>query len=127
MTRLIDANALRTDFVDRYHKAEDWITKAEDIFIKTRAEATRDFIGEIIMTIDNAPTVEPICPYLSDDEVKQPCLQAPCERPQGEWEIITFLHSLNKYKCNQCQHYLYSGMDKNFCPNCGAKMKGGAE
>ena len=46
------------------------------------------------------------------------------ERPTGEWEIITFPHSLNKYKCNQCQHYLYSGMDRNFCPNCGADMRG---
>ena len=55
--RLIDANALRKDFVDRYHKAEDWIAKAKDEEIKIRAEATRDFIGEVIMTIDNAPTV----------------------------------------------------------------------
>lgn len=34
--------------------------------------------------IDNAPTVEPICPYLSDNEVKQPCLNSPCERPQDD-------------------------------------------
>lgn len=54
---MISRSALRTDFVDRYHKAEDWIVKAKDIFIKTRAEATRDFIGEVIMTIDNAPTI----------------------------------------------------------------------
>lgn len=56
--RPIDANALRKDFVDRYHKAEDWIAKAKDEEIKTRAEATRDFIGEVIMTIDNAQTLE---------------------------------------------------------------------
>ena len=53
----ISRSALRTDFVDRYRKAEDWIVKAKDIFIKTRAEATRDFIGEVIMTIDKAPTI----------------------------------------------------------------------
>ena len=55
--RLIDANALRADFVDRYHKAENWIAKAKDEEIKIRAEATRDFIGEVIMTIDKAPDI----------------------------------------------------------------------
>jgi len=36
--------------------------------------------------IDNAPTVELFCAYLSDGEVRQPCLEAPCkhERPQEE-------------------------------------------
>ena len=56
--RPIDANALRADFVDRYHKAEEWIAKAKDEEIKIRAEATRDFIGEVIMTINNALTLE---------------------------------------------------------------------
>ena len=40
---------------------------------------------EVIDIIDNAPTVELFCPYLSDEEIKQPCLEGPCKRPQGEW------------------------------------------
>ena len=50
-----------------------------------------DAISYFLDLIDNAPTVEPICPYLSDDEVKQPCIQAPCERPKGEYEFIEIL------------------------------------
>ena len=122
---MISRSALRKDFVDRYHKAEDWITKAEDIFIKTRAEATRDFIGEVIMTIDFAQTVEPVCPYLSDDEVKQPCLQAPCERQKGKWiAIAPYTHETF---CPYCKEDSKDERYGNFCPNCGADMRGGAE
>ena len=32
---------------------------------------------------------------------------------------------LRHYKCNLCGVYLAT--QANFCPNCGAKMKGGAE
>lgn len=47
-------------------------------------------VNELPEESDNAPTVEHICPYLSDGEVKQPCIQAPCERPKGEWIPIKF-------------------------------------
>lgn len=40
-----------------------------------------------IKLIEHAPTVELFCSYLSNGEVRQPCVEAPCkhERPQGEW------------------------------------------
>ena len=46
-------------------------------------ENCRDSVFDII---DNAPAVELFCSYLSDREVRQPCVEAPCEheRPQGE-------------------------------------------
>ena len=34
--------------------------------------------------LNSKPYVEPICPYLSDQEVKQPCIDSPCERPRGD-------------------------------------------
>lgn len=40
------------------------------------------------------------------------------ERPQGEW--ITVSH--NCWKCPYCQELTNEG--KNFCPNCGAYMRG---
>lgn len=43
------------------------------------------------------------------------------ENPQGEWLFV----SRNCWKCPYCQELTNEG--KNFCPNCGAKMKGGAE
>lgn len=59
-----------------------------------------------INAIDNAPTVE---------------------QPQGEWinrEAVsnTIFPFWERYECNQC--HKFNGYS-NFCPNCGAKMKGG--
>ena len=45
-------NALKEDFKERYKRAEEWIEKASDEEIRIRAEATRDFIAEVILTID---------------------------------------------------------------------------
>lgn len=59
--RAIDADALEEDFKTRYKNAEKWIEKAADEEIKIRATATRDIIGEVIMTIDNAQTVDITC------------------------------------------------------------------
>lgn len=49
-------------------------------------------------------------------------------RPQGEWvyEEKKISYALfGYYVCSVCgEHY---ANNTNFCPNCGAKMKGGAE
>ena len=50
------------------------------------------------------------------------------ERPQGEW-IIDGHH----IRCNKCNDYICNTdregnkIPDNFCPNCGADMRGGAE
>lgn len=61
-----------------------------------------------------------------------------CKQPQGEWiarEDMDYLDE-NKvehkhFECNKCGliHDFIDGHTSqyNFCPNCGAKMKGGAE
>ena len=59
--RLIDANALKKDFQDRLRIAHNWKENAinnSDDEIVIRADATIKFICEVMMTIDNAPTVE---------------------------------------------------------------------
>lgn len=38
-------------------------------------------------------------------------------RPHGNWIFS---------RCDKCGAY-HNGMYRNFCPNCGADMKGGAE
>lgn len=75
--------------------------------------------------IDNAPTVELFCSYLSDGEVRQPCVEGPCEqdRPQGEWIKIGDIGLA--YTCNKCDEV--SVIPTNFCPNCGAYMRKGGE
>ena len=113
----------------------------EDLFLKFGNQLPNGLLEEI----DKAPTVELFCSYLSDEEVRQPCVEAPCEqeselikaytkgfntgveivknaRLQGEWLFV----SRNCWKCPYCQELTNEG--KNFCPNCGAKMrKGGAK
>lgn len=50
------------------------------------------------------------------------------ERQQGEWKHNNF----DEHYCNKCGHYAlwseeadgYYEVQSNFCPNCGAKMKG---
>ena len=60
------------------------------------------------------------------------------DRPQGEWEEKTTFHNEDdnpiikewqSAKCSVCGKYhttpyLYYFDDFNFCPNCGARMKG---
>ena len=52
------------------------------------------------------------------------------KQSEGEWlEQVRVLKEgkplLRHYKCNLCGVYLAT--QANYCPNCGAKMKGGAE
>lgn len=51
------------------------------------------------------------------------------EPKRGEWIChkggwIDFDYYPTKYECNQCHHYVDVASDKNFCPNCGCRMKG---
>lgn len=53
-----DLDALKEDFKSRLADCNEWIEKAKDKETKIRASAVKAFIAEVIMTIDNAPTVE---------------------------------------------------------------------
>ena len=56
--RIIDADELKEDFKSRLALCNEWIEKAKDKETKIRASAVKAYISEVIMTIDNAPTVE---------------------------------------------------------------------
>lgn len=69
--------------------------------------------------IDNAPTVE----YPFYQEAYQTGYEeGKNDRPQGEW----IADPLGNYVCNKCS-WVVGKFERNFCPNCGVKMKGGAE
>lgn len=51
------------------------------------------------------------------------------EQPKGEWQKVDEQPYFRKHFGNVCCSVChYKGMRKyNYCPNCGARMKGGAE
>lgn len=66
--------------------------------------------------IDNAPTII----WCSETSDGLPLMDLR-PRPQGEWQLHGMI-----YYCSVCGHDCEQG-GNNFCGNCGAKMKGGAE
>ena len=131
--RLGDLDALKEDLKHRLEIAKTWKEDAlnnghDEIAI--RAEATIDFICEVIMTIDNAPTVEQKY-YERVIAQINPVIEA---RPQGEWREKYCDYGVY-YRCSNCHKmppnyecdYKEGAIKTNFCPHCGADMRGGAD
>lgn len=118
---LISRSALKKDFKARLEKAKNWkenaLNKGDDEIV-IRADATIDFICEVIMTIDNAPTVAPTFGLFKE------MLCSECDkRPRGEWiEHYDSSDGFTWLTCSRCLFKAYED-DYNFCPNCGAKMQ----
>ena len=88
--RLGDLDALKEDFKSRLALCNEWIEKAKDKETKIRASAVKAFIAEVIMTIDNAPTVEYTFEEAFQKTVCEQRLYCP-KRPKGEYEFIEIL------------------------------------
>lgn len=113
--RLIDANALKEDFKHRLEKAKNWKENAlnkcdEELVI--RADATIDFICEVIMTIDNAPTV----PVYQRERLKVECVQEYCI----DNDCKGCLNQCTWFKCPICN--IKVEKEDNFCRHCGAEL-----
>lgn len=121
--RLIDADAVKFTKVAEVNGVLTHVLTAEDI--------------------NNAPTVEPetklVANVTFDKEQMEELVEkakadilAQIERPQGEWiNHRTIMHD-GEYYCSNCDEvaeWLEGGSQflSKYCPNCGAKMRGGAE
>ena len=76
-----------------------------------------------------------MCPYSKDslcrecsdacfykDYAKRAIDKGWCKQSEGKWKKRG-----NEKTCSLCKFIYYSNNDEwNYCPNCGAKMKGGA-
>lgn len=123
MTRLIDAEELKNDIsekvCDKFVRWDKTITVAE----------FETFIRDVI---DNAAAIISCkgCKNNGNERMCSDCFDYSNfvwyeKRMYGKWEVVHTATGEAKCKCNQCQHYIKIGDDKNFCPNCGADMRKG--
>lgn len=77
--------------------------------------------------IDNAPTAEPLYTITSNTFVEGASM-----RPHGEWKVNNY----GEHICPICGHYAlydecqdndYYEAQSNFCPECGADLRGGSK
>lgn len=74
------------------------------------------------MVIDNAPTVD----TTFNEVVAYECGKKSFERPQGEWLWLGFDDGdSRRWSCSLCGRGVKN--QENFCPNCGADMRGDKE
>lgn len=81
----------------------------------------------LIDIIDNAPTVtDRTEEVLSLQNTIAKLVEGIAEnaRPKGEWKVFYTPKKKKVFKCDKCLAVSIQGQT-NFCPNCGAKMKGG--
>ena len=101
MPRYIDADALKDEL-----ELADFETDS-----RMFGGQTVRFEDSVFKIVDSAPTISP------DDA-----------RGVGKWIRISGYHLDHeyhpaRYQCDKCKHFVDSGDDKNYCPNCGAKME----
>lgn len=84
-------------------------------------------LNNAIDVIDNIPTVE----YPFYKEAYQTGFEeGKNERPKGEWIFNQYDGNANigNWHCSECRHIEIGGYNQkpnaNFCPNCGADMRG---
>lgn len=104
MSRLIDADALRAQM---YHEAFETDTDMQrwDSGCWIRYKMFEN-------AIDNAPTIAP-------------------QRKRGEWVEVNDYYNRISGKCSVCgwESHMYEDdvVGMNYCPNCGADMRGGQD
>lgn len=99
---LIDRQAAIEAMKDMYKAAEKWGKEASDDIIKARAESCMASLIEMKLRIEKLPSAQP-------------------ERKTGQWIKIHW----KAYRCSECNRA--SEYSTDYCPNCGARMKGEAD
>ena len=110
--RLIDADALIDDLMERYCKECD------------KRKGIKNGKWQIIYEIGEAP-----CRACEVDDVKAELEEAPTaqERKKGKWIRLDEYPDDESLKCSECGVVLEDwvmGAFFNYCPNCGADMRG---
>ena len=154
--RLIDADALEKDYriqFERVYKSVRDSVKPSDYFIERKAAYDKELIRlgmeAFCEFLQSRPTIdaEPVrhgetTSYISTDDIdKYKSRIILDEGGKSKWCRVFYEDDrqhgvwvnphMNKYghPCHHCSEcgFLASQKDRNYCPNCGAKMDGGAE
>ena len=129
--RLIDADVLLQEFADRAKAARRWkenALKNGDEKLAIRATATLDFLTEVKLSIEAAPTAVDL-PELKE-AYQDGYKDGQNDRSQGEWIEHTDFEGEIYYECSVCKEtwYVCDGAEMsgrmNYCPVCGADMRG---
>ncbi len=99
-----------------------------------QAETPNEMKGKIYEIIQSAPTIEPkakvIAQVTFDEDKLREIVHEAIERIKEEYDIVDrpkgeWISRHNGYwKCSECGLSFLFYAKGNFCPNCGAKMKG---
>ena len=133
MSRYIDADALKAYYVD--------LSTEKDIGYGDMERMITVNINHIIKTIDDAPAIEPTeefewCTDCKEyDQEKHCChrwtkvirktiaeIEEEYKPKRGEWIRTERMGTFKLYDCSACGIHIEAPW--NFCPNCGARMKG---
>lgn len=67
-------------------------------------------------------------PSYTDEEVQKMQDLEQAERKKGKWlhksKQLAALNTAWWYECSICGYHAFNGMRTDFCPNCGADMRG---
>lgn len=119
------------EFTDKDRRVSMRIIDADALkkYVGTYDGTTAQVEAVEVQYIDNAPTIDDLSEY-SDKLWKQAYERGKAERPQGEW-INQSQGAKYPCECSECHTEPFCNDEgyvlSNFCPNCGADMRGGRE
>ena len=127
-----DTDKLLNDFYEKHafcQKGQDAFADRGDFEITYEIEPNGN-MTELISRADAIVLFYPDTQYWGDD-IENKLLSLPsADRPHGEW-INQDNGAFYPYECSNCHEQPfcddYGYHLTNYCPNCGADMKGGAE
>lgn len=92
-------------------------------------EYVREKLGHSVMTHEFAyPEVQDAVKEAAREDfialAKAPAVDA-APVVHGRWTYFNCVGE-GRYQCSECLHWVDAGTDRNYCPNCGARMDGEA-
>lgn len=118
---------MNNDFISREELRKAIEDRKDYIPASEYDKGWNNAIYAVIDEIDNAPTVEPTFGMFREmlcAECEKNCAECKEKRPQGKWEEPFENNGKTYHKCNRCHISSELILIDNFCPNCGADMRG---